>query len=274
MVDTDKATTLSVMQMGKLLGLGKTESYWLVHKNYFDTIMVAGQMRVLRADFENWYAHQTHYRKVNGPEPGASLTKEHYSIKEIMEMLALSKDAVHCLVRKARLPIIRFPNSNAWFIPVDEFERWFTSQSHYQKGGDRKQNQQMMQTTISIPEFGRILGLKRHPSYHAAEQLKDELTIIEVAGHKRITKDSFEKWYSNQTTYAKPMATSPEPDKLALPQKDSYTITEVADMLECSELSVRGLIHSGKLTARKIGTAWRIRHNDLMEHMSFYDIEQ
>ena len=30
-------TSMSVMEMGKSLGLGKTESYWLVHKKQFET---------------------------------------------------------------------------------------------------------------------------------------------------------------------------------------------------------------------------------------------
>ena len=32
-----KKTTMSVTEMRKLLGLGKTDSYWLVHKNCFET---------------------------------------------------------------------------------------------------------------------------------------------------------------------------------------------------------------------------------------------
>ena len=39
-------TSMSVPEMGKMLGLGKVESYWLVKKNYFKTIQVAGRMRV------------------------------------------------------------------------------------------------------------------------------------------------------------------------------------------------------------------------------------
>lgn len=40
-------TSMSVPEMGKMLGLGKVESYWLVKKNYFKTIQVAGRMRVM-----------------------------------------------------------------------------------------------------------------------------------------------------------------------------------------------------------------------------------
>lgn len=46
-------TSMSVVEMGKLLGLGKTESYWLVKKQYFKTITVGNTMRVMIDSFEN-----------------------------------------------------------------------------------------------------------------------------------------------------------------------------------------------------------------------------
>ena len=56
-------TSMSVPEMGKMLGLGKVESYWLVKKNYFKTIQVAGRMRVMLDSFEDWYSGQFHYKK-------------------------------------------------------------------------------------------------------------------------------------------------------------------------------------------------------------------
>ena len=58
---------MSVREMGQMLGLGKTNSYWLVKKHYFETILVAGKMRVLVDSFEDWYQNQTHYKKVANP---------------------------------------------------------------------------------------------------------------------------------------------------------------------------------------------------------------
>lgn len=40
----NKKQTMTVPEMRKLLGLKKTESYWLVHRNFFRTDIVAGQM--------------------------------------------------------------------------------------------------------------------------------------------------------------------------------------------------------------------------------------
>lgn len=57
--------SMSVMEMGRLLGLGKTESYWLIKKNYFTTIIAGKRMRVMLDSFEAWYAGQTYYKKVD-----------------------------------------------------------------------------------------------------------------------------------------------------------------------------------------------------------------
>ena len=60
--------SMSVMEMGRMLGLKKTNSYWRIKKGWFETVMVAGKMRVMVDSFEEWYQSQTHYRKVNAVE--------------------------------------------------------------------------------------------------------------------------------------------------------------------------------------------------------------
>ena len=64
---------MSVHEMGDMLGLKKTDRYWLVHKNYFRTETLLGKMRVEIASFEKWYANQDWYHKVNGEAPGKEL---------------------------------------------------------------------------------------------------------------------------------------------------------------------------------------------------------
>lgn len=56
--------SMSVPEMQRLLGLGKTDAYWLVKKKYFETIVIAGKMRIIVDSFEKWYASQNHYKKV------------------------------------------------------------------------------------------------------------------------------------------------------------------------------------------------------------------
>ena len=40
-------TTMSVREMQHLLGLGKTDSYWLLHKNFFEVILINDKMRIV-----------------------------------------------------------------------------------------------------------------------------------------------------------------------------------------------------------------------------------
>lgn len=59
-----EATSMSARQMGMLLGLGKTDTYWLIKKKLFTVVKVNGKMRVIKDSFEKWYQNQSHYRKV------------------------------------------------------------------------------------------------------------------------------------------------------------------------------------------------------------------
>lgn len=77
MAEMRKRTSMSVLEMGRMLGLGKTESYWLIKKNYFKTILVGNTMRVMIDSFEEWYANQFKYQKVDGTPPGEELKKLH-----------------------------------------------------------------------------------------------------------------------------------------------------------------------------------------------------
>ena len=70
---TQKRTWMTVPEMGKLLGLKKTDRYWLVHKNVFESKEIAGKIRINIASFEKWYANQIKYHKVIGEEPGKEL---------------------------------------------------------------------------------------------------------------------------------------------------------------------------------------------------------
>lgn len=65
-----KKKSMSVREMGRMLGLGEINSYWLVKKHYFETILGAGRMRVLVGSFEDWYQGQTHYKKAAAPGNG------------------------------------------------------------------------------------------------------------------------------------------------------------------------------------------------------------
>ena len=90
-----KKKSMSVREMRRLLGLGKTEAYWLVKKNYFDTVIIAGKMRVMIESFENWYANQLHYKKIIGEAPGKNWTSITMSIQETASLLGIAEGTLY-----------------------------------------------------------------------------------------------------------------------------------------------------------------------------------
>ena len=60
--DDMKKKSMSVMEMGRLIGLKKTTSYWLVNKGLFEVRTVAGKQRVMTDSFYEWLEGQSHYR--------------------------------------------------------------------------------------------------------------------------------------------------------------------------------------------------------------------
>ena len=194
-------TTMSVREMQHLLGLGKTDSYWLLHKNFFEVILINDKMRIVISSFEKWYANQVKYHKVNGPPPGEELCKRSYSVLEVAEILKVDSDTVYTLVRQGKL---KAETVDFWMrIPKEEFERWYRSQSRHRTAADRERDREIEAQTISIPEMAKLLGIPREKVYWILDckKYRDCFVIERVADRRRITKASFEAWLLSQSTY-------------------------------------------------------------------------
>ena len=126
-----KKKSMSVREMRRLLGLGKTEAYWLVKKNYFDTVIIAGKMRVMIESFENWYANQLHYKKIIGEAPGKNWTSITMSIQETASLLGIAEGTLYDLMKKKPFKTVKVGMYTR--IYIDSFEDWYNSQSHYKK---------------------------------------------------------------------------------------------------------------------------------------------
>lgn len=117
-----KKKTMAVHEMAELLGLKKTDSYWLIHKQKFQTITVNGKTRVVIESFEKWYANQVKYKKAGGPPPGEELRRNTYSPQEIAELLGIDDTTVYLLIQKDHIPTIKV---DYWMrIPKSAFESW------------------------------------------------------------------------------------------------------------------------------------------------------
>ena len=276
-------TTMSVSEMREMLGLKKTESYWLVHKNWFKCQMIAGQMRVNIESFEKWYSCQTHYKKVNGPEPGKAMKAVSYSVHDIAKILEISTDSVYELLERHQIET--FSCDNIKRVEKRVFYEWLDSQEHYRTPADRERDRDAEENSMTLPEMGRLIFLSRYQVYALVENTP-ELEIVTIAGRRRVTKASFEKWYSSQDDYRKfedmtkteqrriqeslctENATPSQRHKTeklmgAILKKEWYSIKEAAEMLGVSESTVKRLIYSNDLGSKRVGRSWQIYSEDI-----------
>lgn len=266
--------TMGVSEMARTLGLKKTDSYWLVHKNYFETIQINGQMRILLSSFEHWYERQIKYHKVDGSEPGQVLRRESLSARDISELIGIDESCVYDLLNREHIETIMV---DYWRrVPRDVFMAWIAGQSRYRLPEERARDKAAEESSMTIPEMGRILGVVRNTAYYIEHHNGGILEFIRIGGKKRVTKESFERWYAHQKRYVKmsdrpalaevlpelPTETAQSPISK---EKTAYTIRDVAQLLLLDEKDVYKLIKKRELRARKIGVAWRIMKDDYLE---------
>ena len=206
----DARQYMSVKQMGDLLGLGKTERYWLVHQNRFETETIRGKMWVNVSSFENWYANQVKYHKISGEAPGQKLNECSYSIRDIAGKLNVSESKVYELAKNGVFETIRIDDRIR--IPRASFETWYSSQDHFRNEEDRRKDAEAVRDTITFPQMAALLGIPRKTVYGILKSPKYEkfFSIVTYAGRRRITKESFEAFLTGQDRYALSAETTAE----------------------------------------------------------------
>lgn len=277
MSEIKKKTTMSVREMREMLGLGKTESYWLVHKNYFKTILVYGKMRVDIESFEKWYANQVKYKKVDGPAPGKELRQMSYSPQEIAEMLDIDDSSVYYLIKRDSIPTFKV---DSWMrIRKKDFEKWYVQQQKHRTEKDRAFDRIREEISLSMPEAARELGIPRNEVYKIfkAKANRGKFEYLKIRDQWRVTRESFDNWYQNQTDYLKP---EDRPEYIAAEKdrknkeleerrenlsrgKRLYTIEEAALLLEVSYKKVYRMIKKGEIEAIKYGKSYRIEQKEI-----------
>ena len=275
MAETKK--TMSVPEMQHLLGLKKTDAYWLVHKNCFETILVEKRMRIVIESFEHWYANQVKHRKVNGPPPGEELRAYSYSVQEMADVLGVTDDVVYSLIHRDGIETFEVDH---WMrIRKDVFEAWYAGQTKYRKPEDRERDKELEESTYTMPEIARLLMITRKEFYNlmASPANAGAFEVVVVADRKRITKESFEAWYAGQSKYIKFSDRSPEEQELIRrmqkqekeprlkvdPNKAAYDIPEAAVLLDLSVPVVRRMIADGELEAKMYGKKYLIRRDEI-----------
>lgn len=257
-------TTMSVREMQHLLGLGKTESYWLIHKNFFEVILINDKRRIVISSFEKWYTNQVKYHKVNGSPPGEELCKRSYSVPDAAEILKVKPETIYTLIRQGKL---KAETVDFWMrIPKEEFERWYRSQNRHRTTADRERDREIEAQTISIPEMAKLLGIPREKVYWILDckKYRDCFVIERVADRRRITKTSFEIWLNSQSTYRlqEPVIEAHEEPPLELKSPKSgkyYSFQEIQDFYGISRPTLDSWVLKEGIPTMKLGRVKRIQ---------------
>ena len=123
-------TSISVPEMRRLFGMKKVEAYWLVKQGRFKVILVGGKMRIMLDSFEDWYAGQFHYEKVNGERPGKKYGKT-LSPLTVAKVLGIPRSTANDLMNDGIVEFIWVDGKRR--IKRESFDKWYASQSKYTK---------------------------------------------------------------------------------------------------------------------------------------------
>lgn len=239
--DPKLKNTMSVPEMRRLLGLKKTESYWLVHRNFFETRIIDGRMRVDLESFEKWYANQVKHKKVNGEEPGAELLKTSYSFMDAANLLGIHNSNLYEIWRRENLETITVDSVKR--IPVDVFERWYENQIMYQKADRMPTLTDLEADFIPLQEAAGLLGITKEKLsvITRASRYKDIFEIRVYDNKKWISKKSFQQFLNAQNVYQ----VIKEPEKEMSTREESMETKEFISRQEAAALAV---VTSGTIT--------------------------
>ena len=286
MKTSQKKETMTVREMREILGIKKTDSYWLIKRQYFKTVIVDGKIRVDIKSFEDWYANQVHHHKVNGEEPGRKLMESSYSVREISTMLGIAEASVQEMIHRENWPVIDIQHH--WRVDKEWFHQWYLNQDHYRTAEDRERDHSLEAASMTLPEMGIMLCIDRNGAYQIVKE-NPQLEVIIIAGKKRVTIRSFEDWYASQEKYHKFVDLGADererflqqhvddavgkkirkkyirqPDKTRLDEKSWFSPEEVADIMAINRKAVQRLIQKGTLTAQRFGKQFRISKDEIL----------
>jgi len=195
---------MSVSSMGRKLGIGKVDSYWLIHKELFETTMFKGHIRIFEDSFDAWYNGQLRYRKVEGPPP-ALADKWDMTLQDFASELGLPDTTAYMVVRE-RGYLENKVIDGTTYLNRAEFENWYAHQFRYKKVMGEPPGQAFPES-MSPHEMSELLGIPlRNTGYYLTK--KGVFKTFMADGQLRIDTLSFERWYRSQNHYKKVKTTT------------------------------------------------------------------
>lgn len=259
--------TMSVPEMRKLLGVKKTESYWLVHKNYFKTELINGTMRVDIASFEKWYANQTKHKKVTGEKPGAQLCAASYSFRDVANMLGEYDGTIYDLWNRKGLPTVTVNYRKR--IPREIFDSWYENQNEYHKVDGPATIEEIEEKFILFREAAAMLKMSNEELLTLIRKGKyKDLLEMRMFDNKRwISRRGFQDFLNLHDQYKIRQAKNKSGSGIRkfLSQKQYISKEEAARIAGVSKSTVAKWALKGMFPCRAAGYVMRIERIPFLE---------
>lgn len=262
-------STMSVPEMRKLLGLKKTDSYWLVHKNLFKTQIIGGMMRIDLESFEKWYANQVKYKKVGGEEPGKELREKSYSFKEAANILGIHDCDLYDIWKNEKLEYITADFVRR--IPVDIFEKWYADQDVYRKVTHIPTAEELENDYICLQDAADLLGISREKLAKIARSEEiGRLLDSTICNNKRwITRKSFQLFLNAQNVYyILDDVDEQKKDTVSLEIKEYISRQEAAELAGVSVSTVTKWMQSGEFQCVGAGKVLRVHRQQFLNWLN------
>ena len=264
--------TMSVPEMRRLLGVKKTESYWLVHRNFFETKVIDGMMRVDIESFEKWYANQVKHKKVTGEKPGAELLKTSYSFKEAANLLGVHDSSIYEVWRKEQLNTITV--DFVMRIPKETFDKWYVNQTKYQKVEKVLSIEELETYYIPFHKAAALLKIPRSKLLIISKS-KEYREILEVRicdNTRYISQKSFQRFLNVQNDYKVRTSKTKqaEDDCIPVETKDYISRQEAADIAGVTTATITKWVQMEKFSAVGAGRVLRIYRKEFLKWTKKY----
>lgn len=267
--EPDLQKTMSVPEMRKLLGLKKTEGYWLVHRGFFKTEIIGGMMRVDIESFEKWYANQVKHKKVNGEEPGRELIKGSYSFQDAANLLGINSACLYEIWKKEDRKTIKVDFVKR--IPKEEFDKWLYGQTAYKKSDRIPTVSDMEKDYIRFEETARLLNIQEEVMLKLTRTGKYKaLFEVRVFDNKRwISRKSFRLFLNAQNEYR--VAGNDEntsSDDLIAETKEYVSRNEAAELAGVTASTITKWIQAEVFPCIGAGKVLRIKRTDFLDWLN------
>lgn len=261
--------TMSVPEMRKLLGLKKTEGYWLVHREFFKTEIIGGIMRVDIESFEKWYANQVKHKKVNGEEPDRELIKGSYSFQDAAKLLGINSACLYEIWKKEERKTIKVDFVKR--IPKEEFDKWLYGQTAYKKSDRMPTIKDMEKDYIRFEEIARLLNIQEETMLKLIRTSKYKaLFEVRVFDNKRwISRKSFRLFLNAQNEYR--VDGNDEnilSDDLIAETKEYVSRNEAAELAGVTASTIKKWIQAEVFPCIGAGKVLRIKRTDFLDWLN------